>query len=219
MDNMQIYNFARVVPDEAKKKISGGKLNGMTDINPMWRIEKLTELFGPCGIGWWTENEEYWTEDGANGEKLAFCKLALMYRIGDGNDLEEDISFPVYGVGGATMVAKTKNGMQSSDECYKMARTDAISVCCKMLGFGASVYWERGESKYSKNQEAPQEAPEPPASVPLCSECKQPITDTKWPDGTSTSARKMVEQTIKRCGVPLCGKCYTLRYANGDQGR
>lgn len=213
MDNMQIYNFARVVPDEAKKQISGGKLNGMTDINPMWRVEKLTELFGPCGIGWWTENERYWSEEGANGEKLAYCKLGLVYNYNG------SVSNPVYAVGGSTMVAKTKNGMQSSDECYKMARTDAISVCCKMLGFGASVYWERGESKYSKNQDAPQEAPEPPTSVPLCSECKHPITETKWPDGTTTSARKMVEQTIKRCGEPLCGRCYTLRYANGDQSR
>lgn len=208
MDNMQIYSFARVVPDEAKKKISGGKLNGMTDINPMWRIEKLTELFGPCGMGWWTENEKYWTEDGANGEKLAFCGLGLVYKYIDERD-KECTSMPVYGVGGATMVAKTKNGMQSSDECYKMARTDAISVCCKMLGFGASVYWERGESKYNQGGD----------EIPVCSECNQPITDTKWPDGTTTSAKKMVEQTIKRCGVPLCGKCYTLRYANGDQSR
>lgn len=208
MDNMQIYNFARAVPDEAKKTITGGKLNGMTDINPMWRIEKLTELFGPCGIGWWTENEEYWTEDGANGEKLAFCRLGLVYKFINEKD-KECTSIPVYGVGGATIIAKTKNGMQSSDECYKMARTDAISVCCKMLGFGASVYWERGESKYNQGRDA----------IPVCSECSQPITDTKWPDGTTTSAKKMVEQTIKRCGVPLCGKCYTLRYANGDQSR
>lgn len=218
MDNMQIYNFARVVPDEAKRTISAGKLKGMTDINPMWRIEKLTEIFGPCGIGWWTENEEYWTEDGANGEKLAFCKLALVYKVKGENGFE-GVSIPVYGVGGSLMIAKTNNGMKSSDECYKMARTDAISVCCKMLGFGASVYWERGESKYIENKEAPQEAPEPTTRVPLCSECKQPITATKWPDGSTTSARKMVEQTIKRCGAPLCGKCYTLRRANGDQDR
>lgn len=203
MDNMQIYNFARVVPDEAKKQISGGKLNGMTDINPMWRIEQLTKLFGPCGIGWWTENERYWSEEGANGEKLVYCKLGLVYNHNG------TVSNPVYGVGGATMVTKTKNGMQSSDECYKMARTDAISVCCKNLGFGASVYWERGESKYNQGGD----------ESPVCSKCNQPITDTKWPDGTTTSAKKMVEQTIKRCGVPLCGKCYTLRYANGDQSR
>ena len=52
MDNMKFYNMGRTVPDEAKKPISAGRLKGMTDINPMWRIKRLTEMFGACGIGW-----------------------------------------------------------------------------------------------------------------------------------------------------------------------
>lgn len=51
-DNMRIYNAVREVPKEAQKPITAGRLKGMTDINPMWRIKKLTELFGPCGVGW-----------------------------------------------------------------------------------------------------------------------------------------------------------------------
>ena len=51
MDKLEIYNKLKSVPEEAKKKITGGRLSGMTDIKPMWRIEKLTETFGPCGIG------------------------------------------------------------------------------------------------------------------------------------------------------------------------
>ena len=50
MDKMTIYNQIREVPENAQKKITGGRLSGMTDIKPMWRIEKLTELFGVCGI-------------------------------------------------------------------------------------------------------------------------------------------------------------------------
>ena len=53
-DNLKIYNMIKKVPDEAQKKITGGRLSGMTDIKPMWRIEKLTEIFGPCGLGWYT---------------------------------------------------------------------------------------------------------------------------------------------------------------------
>ena len=59
MDNMEIYNKARVVPNEAKKEITAGRLKGFTDINPMWRIKKLTEVFGPAGFGWWTQNVRY----------------------------------------------------------------------------------------------------------------------------------------------------------------
>ena len=50
-EKLSIYNQCKTVPDEAKKEIKGGRLKGMTDINPMWRIKKLTEMFGPCGIG------------------------------------------------------------------------------------------------------------------------------------------------------------------------
>ena len=52
MGNMDIYNAVSTVPGSAQKRITGGRLNGMTDINPIWRIRELTELFGPCAIGW-----------------------------------------------------------------------------------------------------------------------------------------------------------------------
>lgn len=50
-DNMRIYDAVRAVPEEAKRAITAGRLKGKTDINPMWRIKALTELFGPCGDG------------------------------------------------------------------------------------------------------------------------------------------------------------------------
>ena len=52
MDKMIYYNQLRTVPEVAKKPIGGGRLKGMTDINPMWRIKRITEVFGPVGIGW-----------------------------------------------------------------------------------------------------------------------------------------------------------------------
>lgn len=46
MDKMTIYEQCREVPKDAQKPIAAGRLKGKTDINPMWRIKKLTELFG-----------------------------------------------------------------------------------------------------------------------------------------------------------------------------
>ena len=34
----------------------------MTDINPVWRMKTLTEQYGPCGIGWYYEITDRWTE-------------------------------------------------------------------------------------------------------------------------------------------------------------
>ena len=44
MENLWIYEQCRCVPDTAKSEIRGGRLNGKTDINPMWRIKMLKEL-------------------------------------------------------------------------------------------------------------------------------------------------------------------------------
>ena len=62
MDNMSIYNALRQPPEYAKKPITGGRMNGKTDINPMWRIKALTEQFGPCGIGWYYTPTKKWLE-------------------------------------------------------------------------------------------------------------------------------------------------------------
>ena len=81
MKNLEIYEKVKEVPKEAQKKITGGRLVGMTDIKPMWRIEKLTEIFGPVGIGWYTETIKKEIIDGANGEKIAVVDILLYVKI------------------------------------------------------------------------------------------------------------------------------------------
>ncbi|WP_254555280.1 hypothetical protein, partial [Salmonella enterica] len=54
-----------------------GRLKGMTDINPMWRIKALTEQFGPCGIGWKVEVIEKRIIDGSDGQKVAIVDALL----------------------------------------------------------------------------------------------------------------------------------------------
>lgn len=149
MDNMRFYNAARAVPDTAQKTIKGGRLNGFTDINPQWRIERLTELFGMCGVGWKYEITQQWLEPGTDGVISAFCNINL-YVKSDG-----EWSDPIPGTGGSAYVSKERNGLYTSDEAYKMALTDALSVACKALGFGADIYWAAGRSIYSENPEQP----------------------------------------------------------------
>lgn len=147
--NMQFYNACREVPKNAQRTISAGRLRGMTDINPQWRIQKLTEMFGPEGLGWSVETVRKWIEDGANGEKCAFTDIKLYVKF-DGIDGEW--SRPIEGTGGSMLVTQEKSGLHTSDEAFKMARTDAISVACKELGMGANVYWAAGkQTKYDTN--------------------------------------------------------------------
>lgn len=142
---LDLYERFRVVPGNAQKEITTGRLKGKTDINPMWRIKALTEAFGPCGIGWRYEITDKRLEAGANGEIAAFVDINLYYKL-DGAWSEA-----IPGTGGAAFVAKEKAGLYTSDECYKMALTDAISVACKALGIGADVYWSADGSKHTAN--------------------------------------------------------------------
>jgi len=143
MENLRIYEAVRSVPGEALKPIEAGRLKGKSDINPMWRIKKLTEIYGPCGIGWKYVITRQWTELGANEEIAAFTNIELFVKE------DEKWSEAIPGTGGSMFVAKERNGLYVSDECYKMALTDAISVSCKALGIGADVYWNGDRTKYT----------------------------------------------------------------------
>lgn len=148
MNNMEVWNQLAETPEEAKRKISGGRLNGFTDINPMWRLRRLTEVFGPCGIGWSYKVVNQREVAGANGEVALFLDVELQVRVGD------QWSAPIPGLGGNMLVAKESGGLRTNDEAYKMALSDAIGTACKALGMSEDVYMSGKGRTGSKYQEA-----------------------------------------------------------------
>lgn len=151
-DNLIIYKALSRPPKEALKKIKGGRLAGMSDVNPQWRIEMLTEQFGPCGIGW------YYTITGTNihagngDEKCVIIDIDLFVQH------ENEWSKPIHGVGGSMFVVKESSGLRTNDEAFKMATTDALSVAMKQLGVAADIYkglWDG--SKYKDQVETVKE--------------------------------------------------------------
>ena len=151
MTNMDIYEHVRQCPQDALKPIQAGRLKGKSDINPMWRIKMLTSLFGAVGIGWYYTIDKQWLEP-CGEEVAAFCDISLYIKVNG------EWSKPIQGVGGSMFAAKERNGLYVSDEAYKMALTDAISVACKALGFAADVYWSEDRTKY---QAAPDQSTAP----------------------------------------------------------
>lgn len=162
MSNLRVWDQVAEVPQNAQKKISGGRLSGMTDINPVWRLKKLTEIYGPCGFGWYYEVINKSERQVENGEVLVFVDISLYVKDKDSGEWSK----PIHGTGGNKLATKENKGMHYSDEAYKMAETDAISVACKSLGFGSNVYWSNGKSKYSPNgpdyQSDEQQGQQPP---------------------------------------------------------
>lgn len=158
--NMEIYNKVRSVPEDAKKAIQAGRLKGKTDINPMWRIKKLTEIFGLCGFGWKTKITANWLKEGANGEVTAHVRLELYVRDPETKEWSDAIE----GIGGSMYISNEKGGQYTDDDCYKKAYTDAISIACKALGFAADVYYEKDLSKYDAHNASDVPFPEAEAN-------------------------------------------------------
>ena len=171
MENLEIYEKVRAVPENAQKKIEAGRLKGMTDINPMWRIKVLTEQFGVCGIGWKTQIVRTWLDEGANGEVVTNVEILLFVKV-DGQWSEG-----IPGLGGSRLVAKESGGLYTDDECYKKAYTDAISVACKALGIGADIYWQADRTKYTPIGDGKQT---PPPSQKPQNNAQERREKSKW---------------------------------------
>lgn len=148
--NLSIFNKVRKVPDNALKQINAGRLKGMSDVNPVWRILAMTDTFGVCGVGWKYEITKQWTETYGN-EIKGFCNINMFIKV-DG-----EWSDAIPGTGGASFVAMERNGAYVSDEVYKMALTDALSVAMKSIGVAADIYFSKGAdlgTKYAINEQA-----------------------------------------------------------------
>lgn len=179
MENMEIYTRVMETPKTALKAISAGRLKGMSDINPMYRIQKLTETFGPCGFGWKYTITGKEIMDGANGEKIAIVDIDLYVKWNG------EWSEAIPGTGGASFIANERNGAYTSDECYKMGLTDALSVACKALGVGADVYWSAGHTKYDAPRQTAQNAPRQP-------QAQAQVNTPAQPQNIAQSAQKLL---------------------------
>lgn len=153
MDKMQIYNAARAVPANAIKKITGGAYGaaGLSDINPQWRIERMTELFGPVGTGWTWEPVDVTERDG-----VLYAHVVVIYYDFGGKQ-----SKPIHGYGG------TKFGMKDDSDIYKSTMTDAVSNALRYLGIGADVWYKpdgkanQFDTKYSAPAQRKEQTPPP----------------------------------------------------------
>jgi hypothetical protein len=163
---MQAWNALKQPPDWAMKKITGGRLNGKSDISPMWRIQVLTEVFGMCGVGWKYEIVRTWTEDGDKGQKMIFRDINLYVKD------EGKWSDAIPGTGGDMLIVLEKNGLYCNDEAAKMALTDALGNAMKNLGVAAVVYsngidgtkYNRGNTQPTPLPKQNNPAPAPPAA-------------------------------------------------------
>lgn len=168
-DNLAIWSaLAKTDPAHTKKFVRGGGFRG-TSVKPIYTDQKMTQQFGPCGIGWGITEPTYQTVPTPEGEVAVFCWLSVWY-VSDGKKSE-----PIPGVGGDFVIKKTSKGLTPDDEAFKKASTDAIGNAMKHIGMSADIHMgQHDDDKYvaELEREIREEAAGNGAPAP-----RQPVTD------------------------------------------
>lgn len=162
MNMKEKFDLMKRPPQEALNTIQFGRLKGKSDINPQWRIEALTEVFGLCGVGWYFEVlGTTFVDVPATEERMVYVTVAIHVKEDSG-----EWSKPVIGVGGDFVIIKDKNGLHGNDEAMQMAVTDGLGKAAKCLGIASDIYRGKYDSKYgwrdakAKEQQTPEKAKE-----------------------------------------------------------
>lgn len=142
MDNKALWQKAFTTDPKAVKAITGKQYNGNSP-KPYWIVERLTDEFGPCGIGWGFSivNERF--ERFSETDTLHVATVRLWYELeGKRGELEQ--------------IGQTKATYQSNagkfivdEDAPKKSVTDALVKCASYLGFAGDIFSGRwDDSKY-----------------------------------------------------------------------
>lgn len=157
---MEAWVALEQTPEEARKNFRRAGYSG-TAINATWQYRRLTEVFGPIGIGWGYHivQENISTFAGPHGkEEIHQLQIAFWYKWGG------EVSVAVPAIGCTTIAGwwPPSNGKPArayvDEEAAKKSLTDAIGNAAQRLGIGADIRLGIWEDKYCASQP---EAPEP----------------------------------------------------------
>lgn len=143
--NKDLWRRVCVTDPAAVKPITGKQYNGNSP-KPYWIVERMTEEFGPCGIGWGftilSERFERFGE-GKTAEVLHIASVRLWYILdGKRGELEQV---------GQTRASYTtsKDKFLVDEDAPKKSVTDALVKCASYLGFAGDIFSGRwDDSKY-----------------------------------------------------------------------
>jgi len=141
-NNKALWMRAFTTDPKAVKPITGKQYSGNSP-KPYWIIERLTDEFGPCGLGWGFSilNERF--ERFSDTDTLHVAVVRLWYVL-DGlrGELEQ--------VGQTKATYTTSKGAFLIDEdAPKKSVTDALVKCASYLGFAGDIFSGRwDDSRY-----------------------------------------------------------------------
>lgn len=141
MDNMELWRSVCVTDPRAVKPITGKQYKGNSP-KPYWVIQRATEVFGPCGLGWGVQIlSERFERFGDEALHIAHVKVWYM-QDGKRGEIEQ------MGQTRAAYISAAGKHIVDEDAPKKSA-TDGMVKCLSMLGFAGDIFsgqWD--DSKY-----------------------------------------------------------------------
>ena len=143
MTNKQLWDSVKVTDPLAVKPITGKSYKGNSP-KPYWLIERATETFGPCGIGWGVVVKSERFERISETDVLHVAVVSVWYVL-DGKRSE---TFDQMG-GTKAAYLTSKGSLMVDEDAGKKSVTDGMVKCLSMLGFAGDIFsgqWD--DSKY-----------------------------------------------------------------------
>lgn len=141
MSNMKLWQSVCVTDPAAVKAITGKQYKGNSP-KPYWVIQRATETFGPCGLGWGVKilSERF---ERFGDESLHIAHVQVWYELdGKRGEIEQ--------MGQTRAEYTSASGKHIVDEdAPKKSATDGMVKCLSMLGFAGDIFsgqWD--DSKY-----------------------------------------------------------------------
>jgi hypothetical protein len=142
MGNKALWERVCKTDPDAVKPITGKQYKGNSP-KPYWIVERLTEEFGPCGIGWGFTILSERMERLSPTDILHVAVVRLWYFLGDKRGEFEQIGQT------KAVYEKSQGGLMVDEDAPKKSVTDALVKCASYLGFAGDIFSGRwDDSKY-----------------------------------------------------------------------
>lgn len=152
-ENLKLWSdVEKTDPSHTKQFTRGGGFSG-TAINATYVMKRLTEQFGPCGVGWRMVIEDDRMEEGHTLKDGSICKIHVvrghLEYVLDGEWRSTGPQF-----GQTTFVGQYQSsGTYTDEEAPKKSITDCMTKCAVMLGVCADIHLGLfDDNKYVNNR-------------------------------------------------------------------
>jgi hypothetical protein len=191
-DNKALWRRVFTTDPKAVKPITGKQYSGNSP-KPYWIVERLTDEFGPCGIGWGfdivSERMEHLPEE--NVLHIAVVRFWYEHE-GKKGSLEQ--------IGQTKAAYRTSKGAMLVDEdAPKKSVTDALVKCASYLGFAGDIFsgrWDDSRYVAEANREWRERESEGDEKNHKPTTCMDPHKITEWVHAIAAAGADEVEALL-----------------------